>query len=363
MPISKLSAPQPHELVRKVNELVDAVNSGGGGDNNPTGSLGVRRIDYELTADQYLQYDESSESYTLSVPYPEGFDLSNENAVISANFVFNNNDAISMPFQDTLRFLEQIGYISEMYILQDIVGSSISLASFKTSEPTLVRGALSQVNIAFFVAAEVDIPEGSGGECAGGLKIAAFNTPCSTLMSIWENPDEDGWIVELGFNVTDNGDGTVTLSDFGFTYDINATFFRDYWILMQGGDETVRLNIATFLDALVEMGIIKPNPVYGMGFVAGFDSDDKYTYIAFLRCECPPDTEDSSPLQDLTDLLSVSYLQIGYTIPEITEYEYNPSFLKGASKTTTNETTSTSHKTTIIDKLKSILEARSNDDI
>lgn len=31
MPISKLSAPQPHELVRKVNELVDAANSGGGG--------------------------------------------------------------------------------------------------------------------------------------------------------------------------------------------------------------------------------------------------------------------------------------------------------------------------------------------
>ena len=48
MPISKLSAPQPHELVSKVNELVDAANSGGGG-GNPTGSLGVRRIDYELT--------------------------------------------------------------------------------------------------------------------------------------------------------------------------------------------------------------------------------------------------------------------------------------------------------------------------
>ena len=72
MPITKLSAPQPHELVRKVNELVDAVNSGGGGGDNPTGSLGVRRIDYELTADQYLQYNESTEWYTLSVPYPEG---------------------------------------------------------------------------------------------------------------------------------------------------------------------------------------------------------------------------------------------------------------------------------------------------
>ena len=234
MPISKLSAPQPHELVRKVNELVDAVNSGGGG---------------------------------------------------------------------------------------------------------------------------------GGGECAGGLKIAAFNTPCSTLMSIAVNADEGGWYVELGFNVTDNGDGTVTLSDFGFTYDINATFFRDYWFLLQFGDDTERFSIATFLDILVGMGLIKPNPVYGMGVVSGFDSNDEYTYIGFLSCECPPDTEDSSPLQDLTFFLSISYLQIGYTIPEITEYEYNPLFSGDVSKTTTNKTASTSHKTTIIDRLKSILEARSNDDI
>jgi|LSQX01.2.fsa_nt_gb hypothetical protein len=234
MPISKLSAPQPHELVRKVNELVDALNSGGGG--------------------------------------------------------------------------------------------------------------------------------GGGGECAGVFKIAAFNAPCSTLASIAPNVDEGGWTVEIGFNVTDNGDGTVTLSDFGFTYDLNATFFRDYWILVQVGDYTAdRLSIATFIDTLVGIGIIKPNPLYGMGIVSEL-INDKYTYIGFLQCECPPDTEDSSPLQDLMGLLSISYPQIGYTIPEITEYEYNPLSLEGVSKTTTNETTSTSHKTTI-DRLKSILEARRNDDI
>jgi len=193
MPISKLSAPQPHELVRKVNELVDAVNSGGGG---------------------------------------------------------------------------------------------------------------------------------GGGECAGTLKVATFMAPCNLLMTANENP-EGGWNVELGFNVTDNDDGTVTLSDFGFTYDINATFFRDYWFLIQVDDyNTDRMGIATFLDALVGMGIIKPNPLYGMGVVTEL-INDKYTYIGFLQCECPPDTEDSSPLQDLIFFLSVSYLQIGYTIPEITEYEYN----------------------------------------
>jgi hypothetical protein len=235
MPITKLSAPQPHELVRKVNELVDAVNSGGGG---------------------------------------------------------------------------------------------------------------------------------GGGECAGVLKVAAFNTPCSTLMSIAVNADTGGWIVELGFNVTDNGDGTVTLSDFGFTYDINATFFRDYWFLIQVDDyDTGRMSIATFLDALVGLGIIKPNPLYGMGVTKIYDDYLGYTYIGFLSCECPPDTEESSPLQDLMVILSFSYPQIGYTIPEITEYEYNPLSLGGVSKTTTNKTTSTSHKTTIIDRLKSILEARSNDDI
>lgn len=201
---------------------------------------------------------------------------------------------------------------------------------------------------------------GGGGECAGTLKVATFMAPCNLLMTAYANP-EGGWYVELGFNVTDNADGTITLSDFGFTYDIDATFFRDYWFLI--GDETDRISIATFLDGLEGIGIIKPNPLYGMGVVSGFDSDDKYIYIAFLSCECPPDTEDSSPLQFLTDLLSISYLQIGYTIPEITEYEYNPLSLGGVSKTTTNKTTSTSHKTTIIDRLKSILEARSNDDI
>jgi len=203
---------------------------------------------------------------------------------------------------------------------------------------------------------------GGGGECAGGLKIASFNTPCSTLARIEPNAEEDGWIVYLDFNVTDNDDGTVTLSDFGFTYDINATFFRDYWFLIQAYGITVRHSIATLLENLVRIGIIKPNPVYGMGIVRGSDSSG-YTYIGFLRCECPPDTEESSPLQDLMAFLSISYLQIGYTIPEITEYEYNPLSLGGVSKTTTDKTTSTSHQTTIIDRLKSILEARSNDDI
>ena len=235
MPISKLSAPQPHELVRKVNELVDAVNSGGGG----------------------------------------------------------------------------------------------------------------------------------GGECAGVLKVATFMAPCDQLMTAYAN-SEGGWNVYLGFNVTDNGDGTVTLSDFGFTYDTNATFFRDHWFLMQLGSKPDRISLPAFLDTLEGMGLIKPNPVYGMGVVAGFDSNDEYIYIAFLNCECPPDTEDSSPLQFLTDILSVSYLQIGYTIPEITEYKYNPLSLRGVSKTTTNKTastSSTSHKTTIIDRLKSILEVRNDDDI
>lgn len=202
---------------------------------------------------------------------------------------------------------------------------------------------------------------GGGGECAGGLQVATFMAPCDLLMTVFEN-SEGGWNVELGFSVTDNGDGTVTLSDFGFTYDINATFFHDYWILVQVDDYAERMSIATFLNALEGMGLIKPNPLYGMGVVSEAD-DGEYTYIGFLLCECPPDTEESSPLQDLTDILSISYLQIGYTIPEITEYEYNPLFLRGVSKTTTNKTTSTSHKTTIIDRLKSILEARNNDDI
>ena len=166
---------------------------------------------------------------------------------------------------------------------------------------------------------------GGGGECAGVLKVATFMAPCDLLMTANENL-EGGWNVELGFNVTDNADGTITLSDFGFTYDINATFFRDYWFLVQVDDETNRLSIATLLDVLETMGLIKPNPQYGMGVLTGSDSSG-YTYIAFLQCECPPDTVDSSPLQDLTDILSISYLQIGYTIPEITEYEYNPLLL------------------------------------
>ena len=202
---------------------------------------------------------------------------------------------------------------------------------------------------------------GGGGECAGGLQVATFNEPCLTLMSYQEN-SEGNYNVELGFNVTDNADGTITLSDFGFTYDLNATFFRDYWILLQFGDDTERMSLATFLDFLEGMGLIKPNPQYGMGILTGSDSSG-YIYIGFLSCECPPDTGESSPLQDLTYALSVSYLQIGYTIPEITEYEYNPLLLSGVSKTTTNKTASTSHKTTIVDRLKSILEARNNDDI
>ena len=318
MPISKLSAPQPHELVSKVNELVDAVNSGGGGGNNPAGSLGVRRIDYELTADQYLQYNESTEVYVLRVPYPEGFNLSNENAVISITFVSNNNNGISVPYQDYFRFYEQLGFISELCIALFVDGSDINLAIFKTSEPTLIQHNLSQVNIALFVAAEVDIPDGSVGEVPGTLKIASFNEPCLTLMSYQEN-SEGNYNVRLGFNVTDNRDGTVTLSDFGFTYDLNATFFRDYWILISDDDDTDRLSIAAFLDILKEMGIITPNFYYGMGITTTrriYDDHFEYTYIGFLTCECPADTEESSPLQFLTYILSRSYLQIGYTIPK-----------------------------------------------
>jgi hypothetical protein len=200
---------------------------------------------------------------------------------------------------------------------------------------------------------------GGGGECAGGLQVAAFNTPCSTLISTEENTDDGGWYVRLGFNVTDNGDGTVTLSDFGFTYDIDATFFRDYWILVQFGDYTERLSIATFLDGLVRIGLIKPNPQYGMGVVSRFDSDDEYTYIGFLDCECPPDTEESSPLQDLMGILSISYLQIGYAIPTVTEYEYTGGMLRMAGRTVK----STPIRQTLQDRLNAIREARNNDDI
>lgn len=199
---------------------------------------------------------------------------------------------------------------------------------------------------------------GGGGECAGGLQVATFMATCDLLMTANEN-SEGGWNVELGFNVTDNADGTITLSDFGFTYDLNATFFRDYWILLQIGDETDRLSIATFLDGLVGIGLIKPNPLYGMGVVSGFNSDDEYTYIGFLSCECPPDTEDSSPLQDLMGFLSVSYLQIGYAVPTVTEYEYTGGMLRMAGRTVK----STPIRQTLQDRLNAIREARSNDDI
>lgn len=199
---------------------------------------------------------------------------------------------------------------------------------------------------------------GGGGECAGGLQVATFMAPCDLLMTVFEN-SEGGWNVYLGFNVTDNGDGTVTLSDFGFTYDIDATFFRDYWILTQvGDDDTDRLSIATFLNALEGMGLIKPNPLYGMGVVSEAD-DGGYTYIGFLLCECPPDTEDSSPLQDLTFFLSISYLQIGYAIPTVTEYEFTGGMLKTASRTVK----STPIRQTLQDRLNAIREAKSNDDI
>ena len=246
MPISKLSAPQPHELVRKVNELVDAVNSGGGGGDNPTGSLGVRRIDYELTADQYLQYNESTEWYTLSVPYPEGFNLSNENAVISINFVSNNIDAISMPFQDTLRVYEQLGYISELYIAQNIEGSSIILARFKASEPTQVQHLLSQANIAFFVAAEVDIPEGSGGE--SNLKAVVINTPLSDLMYY----DSDSGVY--------CNDARVYLSDLGEN-DLSGGVLLDYFFVFPDGEgnpsATEFYSIGGMLDPFIKDGTLQ----------------------------------------------------------------------------------------------------------
>ena len=251
MPISKLSVPQPHELVLKVNELVDAVNSGGGG-NNPTGSLGVRRIDYELTADQYLQYNELSEKYTLSVPYPEGFNLSNENAVISVNFVFNDNNAISMPFQNFLRCLEQLGHISEMYIPQIIEGSSISLARFKASEPTLVQDALSQANIALFVAAEVDIPEGSGGE--SNLKAVVINTPLSDLMYY----DSDSGVY--------CNTAKVYLSDLGEN-DLAGGVLVDYFFVFpdeEGNPSSTEFySIGGMLDPFIKDGTL----IYQKGFV------------------------------------------------------------------------------------------------
>ena len=264
MPISKLSAPQPHELVRKVNELVDAVNSGGGGD-NPTASLGVRRIDYELTADQYLQYNESTEWYTLSVPYPEGFNLSNENAVISINFVFNNIDAISMPFQDLLRVWEQLGYISELYITQHIVGSSISLASFKTSEPTQVQDALSQANIAFFVAAEVDIPEGSGGE--SNLKAVVIKTPLSNLMDY----DSDSGVY---YNTA-----RVYLSDLGEN-DLSGGVLVDYFFVFpdeEGNPSSTEFySIGGMLDPFIKDGTLQYQKAFEL-------FDGEYINLFFLN--------------------------------------------------------------------------------
>ena len=200
---------------------------------------------------------------------------------------------------------------------------------------------------------------GGGGECAGGLQVATFMASCDLLMNAYEN-SEGGWNVELGFNVTDNADGTITLSDFGFTYDLNATFFRDYWFLLQiGDDETERMSLATFLDVLVGAGLIKPNPQYGMGVVSGFDSNDEYTYIGFLYCECPSDTGESSPLQELTYFLSLSYLQIGYAVPTVTEYEYTGGMLRMGSRTVK----STPIRQTLQDRFNAIREARNNDDI
>lgn len=269
MPISKLYAPQPHELVSKVNELVDAANSGGGGGNNLTGSLGVRRIDYELTADQYLQYNESSERYTLSIPYPEGFNLSNENAVISANFVFNNNDIISMPFQDLLRILEQIGQISELYITQQIVGSSINLASFKPYEPTLVQDALSQANIALFVAAEVDIPEGSGGG-ESNLKAVVIKTPLSNLMDY----DSDSGVY---YN-----DAKVYLSDLGEN-DLAGGVLVDYFFVFpdeEGNPSSTEFySIGGLLDPFIKDGTLQYQKTFAL-----IDSiDGEYIHLFSLN--------------------------------------------------------------------------------
>lgn len=194
---------------------------------------------------------------------------------------------------------------------------------------------------------------GPVGDIPGTLKIATFNAPCSNLLSVVQN-SEGGWNIDIGFNVTDNQDGTVTLTDFDFSYDLDATFFRDYWILFQVDDYTVnRLSIATFLDSLVGIGLIKPNPVYGMGVVSESTDGIGYTYIGFLMCECLPDTEDSSPLQDLTYLLSVSYVQIGYAIPEITEYDYGQQGLQKKPGMTTPLLLSNAPeaKQTIIDKI------------
>jgi len=61
MPISKLSAPQPHELVRKVNELVDAVNSGGGG-----GECNLKAVVIKTPLSDLMDYDSESGVYINS---------------------------------------------------------------------------------------------------------------------------------------------------------------------------------------------------------------------------------------------------------------------------------------------------------
>ena len=295
MPISKLSAPQPHELVTKVNELVDAVNSGGGGGNNPTGSLGVRRIDYELTADQYLQYNESTEWYTLSVPYPEGFNLSNENAVISINFVFNNNDEISVPFQDIFRAWEQIGLISELDIVprleQFIDGSSIILASFKTSEPALVRNALSQANIALFVAAEVDIPEGSGGE--SNLKAVVIKTPLSDLMNY-------NYHQGVYYNTA-----RVYLSDLGEN-DLSGGVLVDYFFIFpdeEGNPSSTEFySIGGFLDPFIKDGTLQ----YQKAFVL---IDGEYIELFSLNS-----TDEEIQNMLVNELFPYCYLGILYKV-------------------------------------------------
>jgi hypothetical protein len=189
---------------------------------------------------------------------------------------------------------------------------------------------------------------GPVGDIPGTLKIATFNAPCSNLLSVVQN-SEGGWNIDIGFNVTDNQDGTVTLTDFDFSYDLDATFFRDYWMLMILEDSVDRYSVLSFLEALEGMGYVKPNYLFGMGISSVRGSSSGYEYFGIIVLECP----DESAKNDLLDLLSISYLQIGYTIPEITVYDYGQQGLQKKPGMTTPLLLSNAPeaKQTIIDKI------------
>ena len=205
-----------------------------------------------------------------------------------------------MPFQDTLRVYEQLGLISELHIVQIIVGSSIRLANFKTSEPTLVRDALSQVNIAFFVAAEVDIPEGSGGE--SNLKAVVINTPLSDLMYY----DSDSGVY---YNYA-----KVYLSDLGEN-DLAGGVLLDYFFVSPDGEgnpsATEFYSIGGMLDPFIKDGTLQ----YQKSFVL---IDGEYIDLFSL-------TSTDEELQNIlvNELFPYCYLGILYKVggfDEVVDY-------------------------------------------